>query len=78
VKSVAGATRHSLEIVIPRLNFVVGADVLPFCPRRALLGGSDRVDVDHRQLVGRGLDDIAVVVGLDELAPVGGRSSGVG
>jgi len=30
------------------------------------------VDVDHRQLVGRRLNHFAVVMRLDELAPVGG------
>ena len=33
----------------------------------------ERVDVDPGQLVGRRLKDVAVVVGLDELAPVAGR-----
>ena len=31
------------------------------------------MDIDRGQLIGRRLKDIAVVVGLDELAPVGGR-----
>ena len=35
--------------------------------------GSQRVDVDRRQLVGRRLKDVAVVVHLHELSPVGGR-----
>ncbi len=34
---------------------------------------SDRMDVDHGQLVGRCLDDVAVVVHCDEFAEVGGR-----
>jgi len=34
------------------------------------------VDVDHLQLVGRRLEDVAVVVDLDEFAPVGGRAAG--
>ena len=38
-------------------------------PRAQL--GSEAVDVDRGQLVGRGLKDVAVVMGLHELAPVG-------
>jgi hypothetical protein len=34
------------------------------------------MDVDHGQLVGRCFDDVAVVMHLDEFAPVGGRPSG--
>jgi hypothetical protein len=34
------------------------------------------VDVDRRQLVGRGLKDVPIVVSLYELAPVGGRATG--
>ena len=37
---------------------------------------SEALDVDTGQLVGRRLKDIAVVMRLDEFAPVGGRSSG--
>ena len=37
---------------------------------------SERVDVDHCQLVGGWLDDIAIVMHLDELIPIGGRSTG--
>jgi hypothetical protein len=33
------------------------------------------VDVDRRQLIWRRLKDVAVVVDLDELAPVGGRAA---
>jgi hypothetical protein len=33
------------------------------------------VDVDHLQLVGRYLNRFAVVMRLDELAPVGGRAA---
>ena len=33
------------------------------------------MDVDHGQLVGRGLKDVAIVMRLDELAPVGGRAT---
>jgi len=35
----------------------------------------EAADVDHGQLVGRRLEDVAVVVDLDELAPVGGRAT---
>jgi nucleoside-diphosphate-sugar epimerase len=35
-----------------------------------------RVDVDCRQLVGRRLQDVAVIVDLHELARVGGRAAG--
>ena len=38
-------------------------------PRAQL--GSEAVDVDRGQLVGRGLKDVAVVMNLHELAPVG-------
>jgi hypothetical protein len=34
------------------------------------------MDVDRRQLVGRRLKDVAVVMDLDELAPVGGWAAG--
>jgi len=33
------------------------------------------VDIDHGQLIGRRLEDVAIVVDLDELAPVGGRAA---
>jgi hypothetical protein len=36
------------------------------------------VDVDHGQLVGRGLDDIAIVMRVHEFAPVGGVPAGGG
>ena len=38
-------------------------------PRAQL--GSEAVDVDRGQLVGRGLKDVAVVMDLHDLAPVG-------
>ena len=34
---------------------------------------TEAVDVDHGKLVGRRLEDVPVVMGLDELAPVGWR-----
>ncbi len=34
------------------------------------------MDVDHGQVVGRGLKDVAVIVDLHELTPVGGRATG--
>ena len=34
------------------------------------------MDVDHGELVGRGLDDVTIVMRLDELGPVDRRSSG--
>jgi hypothetical protein len=34
------------------------------------------VDVEHWQLVGRGLKDVAIVMDLHEFAPVGGRFTG--
>ena len=37
---------------------------------------SDAVDIDHGQFVGRGLKDVAIVMGLRELAPVDGRAAG--
>jgi hypothetical protein len=37
---------------------------------------SDAVDIDHGQLVRRGLKDVAIVMGLHEFAPVGGRAPG--
>jgi hypothetical protein len=37
---------------------------------------SEAVDVDRGQFVGRGLKDVAIVMRLDELTPVGGRSPG--
>lgn len=36
------------------------------------------VDVDHGRLVGRGLNRIAIVMGLHELAPFGGRAPRTG
>jgi len=38
--------------------------------------GPEAVDVDHGQLIGRRLEDVAVVMDLDELAPVGGWAAG--
>ena len=40
--------------------------------------GSEAVNVDRRDVVGRGVKDVAVVVGPDELGPVGGRATGGG
>jgi hypothetical protein len=37
---------------------------------------SEAVDIDVGQLVGRRLKDVAVVMHLHELAPVGGRATG--
>ena len=37
---------------------------------------SEAVNIDRGQFVGRGLKDVAVVMSLDELAPVGGRAPG--
>jgi hypothetical protein len=37
---------------------------------------SEAVDVDHGQLVYPSLEDVAVVMSLDKLAPGGGRSTG--
>jgi hypothetical protein len=37
---------------------------------------SEAVDIDRGQFVGRHLNRLAVVMSLDELAPVGGRASG--
>jgi len=34
------------------------------------------VDIDRGQLIGRRLEDVAVVVDLDEFAPFGGRAAG--
>ena len=44
---------------------------------RCLASGtrSAAVDVDHWQIVGRGLKDVAIVMDLHELAPVGGRAT---
>jgi hypothetical protein len=36
---------------------------------------SEAVDIDHGQLVGRHLNRFAVVMRLDEFAPVGGRAT---
>ncbi len=36
---------------------------------------SEAVDIDHGQLVGRHLNRFAIVMGLHELAPVGGRAT---
>ena len=48
--------------------------------RRFVRGGfrprSERVDVDHGEVVGRGLDDVSIVMRLDELGPVDGRATG--
>jgi len=38
--------------------------------------GSEAVNVDRGQLVGRHLNHFAVVMRLDEFAPVGGRAAG--
>ena len=40
------------------------------------MAGSELVDVDRGQLVGRRLKDIAIVMDLHELTPVGGRAPG--
>ena len=37
---------------------------------------SEAVDVDHGQLVRRDLKDVAIVMGLHEFTPVGGRAAG--
>ena len=37
---------------------------------------SKAVDVDHRHIVGRRLNSVAFVMGLDELGPVGRRATG--
>ena len=48
--------------------------------RRLKRGGlrppSERVDVDHGELVWRGLDDISIVMRLDEIGPRRGRPAG--
>jgi hypothetical protein len=48
--------------------------------RRLMRGGfrlpSERVDVDHGELVWRGLDDISIVMRLDEIEPVDRRPPG--
>jgi len=36
---------------------------------------SEAVNIDRGQFVGRGLKDVAIVMDLHELAPVGGRST---
>ena len=36
---------------------------------------SEAANVDHGQLVGRGLKDVAIVMRLDELGSVGGRAT---
>ena len=66
---------------LPRWRFSrLGADRLP--ARRAQASTprvrqrSEAVDVDRGQLVGRGLKDVAIVMRLDELAPVGGWPPG--
>ncbi len=38
-------------------------------------GASERVDVDLRELVGRRLHDVTIVMGLDELRPLGRRTA---
>ena len=47
----------------------VAAALMPHVRHR-----SEAVDVDHGQVVGRGLKDVAVVVGLHEFVPVGRRA----
>ena len=58
----------------------LGADRLPSRPSRALMPHvrhhSELVDVDHGQVVYPSLEDVALVMRLDELAPVGGRAAG--
>jgi hypothetical protein len=44
--------------------------------RGGLRPPSERVDVDHGELVWRGLDDISIVMRLDKIEPVDRRSSG--
>ena len=61
--------------------FLGGAASLRVWPRDGLSRprvwqGSEAVDVDRWELVGRGLNDVAVVMGLHEFAPVGGRAAG--
>ena len=41
-----------------------------------VLHRSEAVDIKHGQFVRRGLKDVAIVMGLHELAPVGGRAPG--
>jgi hypothetical protein len=56
--------------------FTVGTDLRRTRPTRGWLRRSQQVDVDHRQVVGRRLNRVAVVMGLHELAPVSGRATG--
>jgi hypothetical protein len=44
--------------------------------RGGFLPRSERVDVDHGELVGRGLDDVTIVMRLDEFGRIGGRPAG--
>ena len=60
--------------------FLVGADRRrnpssrgPIAPWHGI--PSEAVDVNHGQLLGRRLEDVAVIVNLHELAPVGGRAT---
>ena len=46
-------------------------------PHRGIECPSEAADVDRRHLVGRRLEDVAVVMGLDEFAPVDRRAPSV-
>ena len=69
----------------PRAEFGEVADGLCDCPFTAefhlapdpcAIARSEAVDIGHGQLVRQGLKDVAIVMDLHELAPVGGRASG--
>ena len=48
----------------------VAASLIPRVRHR-----SEAVNIDRGQFVGRGLKDVAIVMDLHELAPVGGRAA---
>ncbi len=58
-----------------RLRGPCPSSPFPAFPRLASGNGQRAVDVDHAQLVRRDLKDVAIVMGLHEFAPVGGRAA---
>jgi hypothetical protein len=53
----------------------VSQSAIPGASTHRVRRRSEAVNVDRGQLVGRGLKDVAVVMDLHDLAPVGGRAS---
>ena len=70
------AAKHAPNHPFTSIFFTVGADLYRTCSAGGWLRRSHRVDVDRRRLVKRRLNRVAVMMHLDELAPVGGPAPG--